>query len=160
MNKCKSPAGYAAFFSSQRTRLPVISRFPFKVLSLDGSLTDQQQSGERLRRCDLGFLRQGYETDDGAIGWRCPAEPSAAYVRKGGEVTDTVGRKCLCNALLANVGLGQVHNGRIEQPLYTCGDEVSSIHRFLPSVNSTSYSAADVIDHLLVGINSHSVSVL
>lgn len=131
--------------------------FPFKVIGLDGSLSGQQQHDQRQRSCDLGFLRQGYETDDGAVVWRCPAEPEATYIRKGGEVADTVGRKCLCNALLANVGLGQVRSGECERPLVTCGDDVSNIRRFLPSANATSYSAADVIDRLLATINSNSI---
>ena len=31
----------------------------------------------------------------------------ADYVAKGGKVEETVGRKCLCNALMANIGHGQ-----------------------------------------------------
>ena len=41
---------------------------------------------------------------EGNIGYRCAAEPVANYVAKGGKAEDTVGRKCLCNALLANIG--------------------------------------------------------
>ena len=126
--------------------------FPFKVLELRGSLSDDTPYDQRKRRCDLGFLRQGYQPGDGGIGWRCPAEPVAAYLRKGGDEIDTVGRKCLCNALLANVGLGQVHHGEHERPLVTCGDDVSSIHRFLPTQDATSYSASDVINHLTANV--------
>jgi nitronate monooxygenase len=125
--------------------------FPFKVLDLDDSLSGDEQ---RPRNCDLGFLRQGFAKDDGTNGWRCPAEPVATYVRKGGELEDTVGRKCLCNALLANVGLGQVRGGECERPLVTCGDDVTNIRRWLPSANATSYSAADVIERLLANKES------
>ena len=36
------------------------------------------------RICDLGYLRQPYKREDGSLGYRCPAEPVADYVRKGG----------------------------------------------------------------------------
>lgn len=126
--------------------------FPFKVLQLEGSLSDESPYQERERHCDLGFLRQGYD-HDGDIGWRCPAEPVSAYIRKGGQEPDSSGRKCLCNALLANVGLGQVrHRGEPEQPLVTCGDDVNNIRRFLPTPEATSYSARDVVDKLLAKV--------
>jgi nitronate monooxygenase len=123
--------------------------FPFKVLQLSGSLSDSDPYHHRQRRCDLGFLRQGYEIN-GELGWRCPAEPLAAYIRKGGQEADTIGRKCLCNALMANVGLGQIRNcGEREEPLVTCGDDVNSIHRFLPTPEASRYSASDVVEKLL-----------
>jgi nitronate monooxygenase len=124
--------------------------FPFKALGLDRTLSNEKTYVGRKRICDLGFLRHGYERDDGSWGWRCPAEPVSAYVAKGGQESETVGRKCLCNALLANVGLEQTrHDHEPEPPLITCGDDVSNVHRFLASMESTSYSACDVIDHLL-----------
>jgi nitronate monooxygenase len=129
--------------------------FPFKVLGLEGSLSDVVQYDERERRCDLGFLRQGYEQENGEIGWRCPGEPVAAYIRKGGQEADTGCRKCLCNALLANVGLGQVrHDGERERVLLTCGDDVRNIHHFLPTPGATGYTATDVIDRLMAKASS------
>ena len=66
-----------------------------------------------------------------------------------GEIEDTVGRICLCNALVANVGLPQVHAGKyVEAGLVTSGDGLSEIHSFLPP-GSPDYSAADVITKLL-----------
>ncbi len=127
--------------------------FPFKVLQLEGSLSDRSVYEQRERVCDLGFLRQGYCREDGSIGWRCPGERVAAYLHKGGEIEETEGRKCLCNGLLANVGLGQVRGeGEYEQPILTSGDDVSQIAQFLPSDDATSYTAADVVAHLLSGI--------
>jgi hypothetical protein len=69
-------------------------------------------------------------------------------VRKGGALADTEGRRCLCNALLANVGLPQVRaTGETEQPLLTSGDDLVTISTFL--AGRTSYTAADVIRYLL-----------
>ncbi|MDH3250803.1 MAG: nitronate monooxygenase, partial [Acidimicrobiia bacterium] len=117
--------------------------FPFKVV------TTGAREPERERVCDLGYLRTAYEREDESIGWRCPAEPVDQYVRKGGAIEDTVGRKCLCNALMSNIGLGQVREGgSVEHPILTAGDDLDSIRRFLPE-GASSYSAADVISGLL-----------
>jgi nitronate monooxygenase len=127
--------------------------FPFKVLQLDDSLSNTAVYNARKRICDLGYLRQAYRCPDGTVGWRCPGEPTAAYLHKGGDLPDTVGRKCLCNALLANVGLGQVRSdGGPEAPLVTCGDEAKEISRFASAENAAGYSASDVIEHLLSGV--------
>ncbi|SEF67990.1 nitronate monooxygenase [Bryocella elongata] len=144
----KSIAGTAEVFTD-----PVASPtgFPFKVGMLEGTGSDAHTSGERPRICDLGFLREAYRTEEGGIGYRCPAEPLSLYVSKGGKAEDTVGRKCLCNALLANVGLGQVRNAyRKEIALVTVGDDLKRVWEFLPP-GETSYTASDVIDELLTG---------
>ncbi|MEX2133023.1 MAG: nitronate monooxygenase, partial [Acidimicrobiia bacterium] len=123
--------------------------FPFKVLKLDGSLSETGAYEGRERVCDLGYLRTAYHREDRSVGWRCPAEPVEDYVTKGGDFEDTVGRKCLCNALMANIGLGQIiGSGGPEPPLVTSGDDVASIRRVLP-VGSSSYTAAHVVDYLL-----------
>jgi nitronate monooxygenase len=128
--------------------------FPFKVLELERSLSVANQYEQRARICDLGFLRQGYQRSDASSEWRCPAEPLSAFVRKGGDVADTEGRKCLCNALMANVGLAQVRSdAQREQLLVTCGDDVKNIHQFLPTPEATHYSATDVIDRLLARVS-------
>src|SRR5690606_29930626 len=82
--------------------------FPFKVVSTPGTLSERATYEARTRVCDLGYLREAYEREDGEVGYRCPSEPVDDYVAKGGKVEDTVGRKCLCNALTADVGLAQV----------------------------------------------------
>jgi len=85
--------------------------------------------------------------------WRCPAEPVDDYTRKGGDITETVGRRCLCNALMSNIGLGQIkRNGSVEPMLVTSGDDVAEVARFLPD-DTSSYRATDVITHLLGDIN-------
>jgi hypothetical protein len=90
--------------------------------------------------------------ENGRVGYRCAAEPIDTFVKKGGDVAETTGRKCLCNALFATVGLGQVRDaGVTENPLITSGDDLMMIHRFL-GAGRTEYSAGDVIDFLLSGV--------
>ncbi len=123
--------------------------YPFKVLEAEGTLSDGSVYDERPRRCDLGYLRETYLRPDGRFGYRCSAEPVDDYVRKGGTVGETVGRRCLCNGLLATIGLGQIRgDGTVEPALLTAGDDVAGIVRFLGE-GATSYSAGDVLDHLL-----------
>lgn len=122
--------------------------FPFKVVGLKGSLADQEIYQARERVCDLGYLRTAFRRADGQIRYRCPAEPVETYVKKGGAREDTVDRKCLCNALMADIGLGQVRADReVERPLLTSGDELQTLGDFLGE--RSEYTAADVIDHLL-----------
>jgi len=126
--------------------------FPVKVVELAGTLADEKVYAERTRICDLGYLRTAYVDEYGKKGWRCPAEPVDDYVRKGGDLADTPGRKCLCNALISNIGLGQIkRDGSLEPTLVTSGDDVAEVARFLPE-GASSYRAKDVIDHLLGGI--------
>lgn len=144
----QSRRGEARVFTS-----PVASPtgFPFKVVPIAGTLSDEDVYEERPRECDLGYLRTAYRRGDGSVGWRCASEPVADYVAKGGEEADTVGRKCLCNALMVNVGLGQIHrDGYGELPLVTSGDDVANVARFLKPGRS-SYRAVDVLDYLLPG---------
>lgn len=123
--------------------------FPFKVIELDDTLSNERVYEKRTRICDLGYLRHAYQREDATIGWRCPSEPVDDYVRKGGDIADTVGRKCLCNSLVANVGLPQIQrSGEIEGILITSGDDAANVSRFAPE-GSTSYSAADVLTYLL-----------
>jgi len=122
--------------------------FPFKIVKLDGSLSSEEVYQARERECDLGYLRTAYRRPDGRIDYRCPAEPVETYVKKGGKAEDTVGRKCLCNALLADVGHPQERSdGYVEKPLLTSGDDLKQIDRF--AAGRTSYTAGDVLDHLL-----------
>ena len=123
--------------------------YPFKVLQMAGTLSDPAVTDERERRCDLGYLRELYERPDGRVGYRCPAEPVADFVAKGGTAEDTVGRQCLCNALVADIGLGQTRrDGYVEPPLVTAGDDLDLVAHLLER-NGTGYTAAEVIDHLL-----------
>ena len=88
---------------------------------------------------------------DGRLGYRCSAEPVDTFVKKGGALEETLGRKCLCNALMADIGYGQVRDGGdVEKPLLTSGDDLESIQRF--AAGRTEYTAGDVIDYLLSGL--------
>jgi nitronate monooxygenase len=131
--------------------------FPFKVLQLEGTISDPAVYDARLRRCDLGYLRASCRKDDGTIGYRCPAEPQDNYLAKGGAAADVHGRKCLCNGLLATVGLGQIRDHASEPPLVTAGDDVSRLSRFLPP-DTDSYTAADVIRFLLGEPSDHAAT--
>jgi NAD(P)H-dependent flavin oxidoreductase YrpB (nitropropane dioxygenase family) len=120
--------------------------YPFKVVHWPGDPSPAVERRERV--CDLGYLRTAYVRPDGALGYRCPAEPVAAYVEKGGREEDTVGRRCLCNALMANVGHPQLRSdGRLEPPILTSGDDLSAIGSFLGGRER--YTADDVLDYLL-----------
>jgi NAD(P)H-dependent flavin oxidoreductase YrpB (nitropropane dioxygenase family) len=123
------------------------SGYPFKVVALDDTVSDLDAYASRERVCDLGFLRTVYVRDGGSVGYRCTAEPEADYVGKGGELDDTEGRKCLCNGLLATIGLGQVREQGAELPIVTGGDDLERAVRALAIDGS--YSASDVVDYLL-----------
>jgi nitronate monooxygenase len=123
--------------------------FPFKVAQVQGSYSDAEVAEARTRVCDIGLLRESYITPDDKIGYRCSAEPTANYVAKGGKVEETIGRKCLCNALFANIGHQQTRkDGQVEPPLVTVGDDLNTVAQFL-APGRTSYSAADVVKSLL-----------
>ncbi len=129
--------------------------FPFKVLQIQGSMSERKIYEQRERVCDLGYLRQFYRKLDGTIGWRCPAERHSSYLLKGGNLDDTKGRKCVCNGLLSTVGLEQRRRGdQHEQPLVTCGDDVQSITQFLKSPEAKSYSAAHVVESLVSDVTA------
>ena len=120
--------------------------FPFKVLQLANTLSDPAVYEARERRCDLGYLRELYRRDDGRIGYRCPGEPVADYVRKGGRAEDTRGRKCICNGLVAAVGLAQQRRDGLEAPIVTSGDDLRGVAHLLGSGDG--YRAAAVLDYL------------
>lgn len=125
--------------------------FPFKVLRLPGTLSDPSIYESRDRICDLGYLRQPYRQADGSVGYRCPGEEVDRFVKKGGTESGAEGRKCLCNGLLATVGLGQVRDGGEGEPaILTAGEDVGRIAGFLKP-GHTEYTAADVVQALLNG---------
>lgn len=122
--------------------------FPFKVVQIDGTVARTEVYQARERVCDLGYLRTAYRMEGGRLGYKCPAEPVDTYVKKGGEVDETVGRKCLCNALLADIGFGQLRDGGVvEKPLLTSGDDLQRISEF--AQGRLSYTAGDVLEYLL-----------
>jgi nitronate monooxygenase len=129
---------------------PVVSPtgFPFKVVQVEGSLSEPEIYQKRGRLCDVGMLRRLYKRADGAVGYRCPGEPVAQYLEKGGKSEEIVGKNCLCNSLFASAGYPQHRkDGYVEPPLVTAGDGLAAIGKYIKS-GSHSYTAQDVLDYL------------
>lgn len=142
-------AGKARVFTDPRASP---AGFPFKVVQMKGTLSEDDLYKARKRICDLGYLRHLYRKPDGTLGYRCPSEPVEDFVKKGGDIKETVGRKCICNCLPANVGLGQIRPGNKEElALVTSGNDINQVARFLKP-GRDSYSAKDVIEYLLAGL--------
>lgn len=134
------------------------SGFPFKVVTRKGTMSEESVYQARPRKCDLGYLRSAYKQENGTIGLRCAAEPIDAYLKKGGKLEETKGRKCLCNGLFSVVGLGQnQESGYNEAPIMTAGDDVALIKRLLK--DGTSYSAVDVVNYLKSKLSARTVVV-
>jgi NAD(P)H-dependent flavin oxidoreductase YrpB (nitropropane dioxygenase family) len=128
--------------------------FPFKVVEIDGTLSDEKVYRERRRVCDLGALRTPYKTEDGDIAYRCPAEPLRAYDIKGGREANTEGRICLCNGLMSTADLAQVRrHGYVEPPVVTGGTDYRAVAELLARNGAATdfYTAQDVIDYLTAG---------
>ncbi len=123
--------------------------FPFQVLTLPETLSEKEIYEDRCRVCDLGYLREAYEKENGSLGWRCASEPVKTYLRKGGTEEDAAGRKCLCNSLMANIGMPQIRKKvSVELPLITSGYDLSAIRKIVKP-GARSYTASEVLDFLL-----------
>jgi len=123
--------------------------FPFKVATLPGTMSEADVYAARPRLCDLSYLRVPYEREPGDLGYRCPAEPVHMYVKKGGELADTVGRKCLCNGLTAGIGLGQSRrDGYDEVPIVTLGADLEGVAQMLADLPG-GWTAVQAVDRLL-----------
>lgn len=123
--------------------------YPFKVVQLEGTLSDPKIYQNRIRLCDISLLRHLYKRADGKIGFRCPAEPVEQYVAKGGNPDDTVGRVCLCNNLCATAGYPQRRkDGYVEPPIVTAGDGLAAIGKYIKPGHK-SYTVQDVLDYLI-----------
>lgn len=124
--------------------------FPFRVADIPGTLTDVTVRSARKPVCDLGVLRSAYLRADGEVDYRCPAEPLAQYVRKGGREMNTEGRLCLCNALFASAGYPQRRpGGSCEAPLVTSGTDLEPVVHLIGASDGPGYGAADAVAHLL-----------
>jgi len=130
---------------------PVVSPtgFPFKVASLEGTLSDPEVVSKRCKVCDVGYLREPYRNEDGTVGYRCAAEPDAVYLAKGGTPESMIGRKCICNGLFGAAGMPQTRaDGYKEPAIVTLGDDALNIARFCKD-GKTRYKAEDVIRTIL-----------
>ncbi len=122
--------------------------FPFKVVQLEGTLSEPEVYQNRVRLCDAGMLRQIYKRADGTVGFRCPAEPVAQYLAKGGKLQDVAERSCLCNNLCATAGYPQHRkDGYVEPPIVTAGDGLVTIGKYIKPGHH-SYTIQDVLDYL------------
>lgn len=128
--------------------------FPFKVAELDGTTGTAATYATRVRECDMGYLRESYAKANGAISYRCPAEPVAAFVRKGGSEEGATGSKCLCNGLAADIGLAQTQaGGHVEPPLVTLGSDLAGA-RALLELHPSGWSARDALAWLTSTIDA------
>jgi NAD(P)H-dependent flavin oxidoreductase YrpB (nitropropane dioxygenase family) len=122
--------------------------FPFKVIQNNQTLSNDNLYKERTRICDLGYLRTMFQREKGGIGYRCPAEPLDNYEFKNGEVDAAQGSKCLCNALMADIGLGQVRpDGRTEISLLTFGSDLDG-PRALRELHPDGWNAVQALNFL------------
>jgi nitronate monooxygenase len=117
--------------------------YPFKRVEVAANA-----GRDACRACDLGYLRHVYAKEDGTLAYRCPAGPRKSYLSKGGTAEEAEGKHCLCNGLLATIGMGTVRRGTEVQPLVTWGEDMRFLDPILGKAKS-SYSASDVLDYLL-----------
>ena len=126
--------------------------FPFKVAELTETLSNEAHYQARERICDLGYLRTPAERPDGSITYRCASEPTHMYLKKGGHQDELAGRKCLCNALFANVGLSQVRrSGYVEEAAVTLGQDLAGARRLI-EIYPGGWTAGQAIDWLLSSV--------
>jgi nitronate monooxygenase len=116
--------------------------YPFKRVELE-SFTPV----EACRVCDLGYLRHVFEKEDGTVDYRCPSGPLKPFFNKGGTIAESEGKHCLCNGLLATIGMGQIRDGVKVEPLVTWGEDMSFLNRVLVDGKFT-YTAGEMIDFL------------
>ena len=116
--------------------------YPFKVVCLPGTIAAPGKGESRRRVCDLGYLRQPYQREGSSIGYLCAAGPEDVAPR------ESVGRRCLCNGLLATIGLAQVRDEGEELPIVTSGEDFSFVPRLVRDASTLEYSAQDVIEYL------------
>ncbi len=140
-----------------RTTLFSPTGYPFKVVQLPGTLAEDSVYSARRRICDIGLLQQrglnkADESGTRRIFHRCPAGPLDAFMRDRGLPPNAEGKRCLCNGLLATVGLGQVliRDGQAEEEpaIVTLGNHLDGVRR-LSSNGQTAYWAKDAVEDIL-----------
>ena len=123
--------------------------FPFKVVEIEGTVGMKDTYKARPRLCDLGYLRSHTITPEGKTISKCAAEPDAPYLKKGGKEEDLDKRICLCNGLMASIGLGQERpDGYKEAPLLTLGATTIDIEKML-EIFPEGWTAKQVVKQLL-----------
>jgi nitronate monooxygenase len=127
--------------------------FPFKIAEMPQTMGQPDVYEKRDRICDMGYLREMYSIDEKRVGFRCASEPIDDFIKKGGTEERASGRQCLCNGLMATIGLGQVRDGVPEAPVVTAGDDFSFLEHVLTD-GGRSYGAKDVLDYILSPVES------
>lgn len=131
--------------------------FSFKVVQLQETLADDEVYASRRRICDIGMLQQrGFHKADASgervLFQRCPAGPIDSFVKNRGLERNTDERRCLCNGLLACVGLGQVKEIQgevVEEPaIVTLGNHLDGVRR-LSRQGQAHYYVQDVVADIL-----------
>lgn len=140
-----------------RTTMVSPTGFAFKVVQLPATLSETEVYETRHRVCDIGLLQQlgvskPSESGERTLFQRCPAGPIDTFVKRRGLERNTEERKCLCNGLLACVGLGQIREGHgqsAEEPaIVTLGDHLDGVRR-LSRQGQSRYWAKDVVADIL-----------
>jgi hypothetical protein len=81
--------------------------------------------------------------------FHCAQRLPDAALGKGGKTEETIGRCCLCNGLVAAIGLGQRRpDGTTEPPAVTLGQDLAFLRELLPP-GRQSYTAVEVVAYLL-----------
>lgn len=123
--------------------------FPFKYAELDATISDQSEFESRVKLCDLGYLRTIVERPNNRIAYRCSGEPDKTFAFKGGADGATTGKKCLCNALLSNIGMPQMRaTGYQEAALVTLGSDITGEEALL-TLYPDGWSAVQAVKYLL-----------
>jgi len=140
-----------------RTTIFSPTGFSFKVVQLQDTLSDDDVYASRRRVCDIGMLQQrGFhkpdEQGERVLFQRCPAGPIENFVKNRGVERNTEERRCLCNGLLACVGLGQVKEIQgevVEEPaIVTLGNHLDGVRR-LSRQGQMPYYVQDVVADIL-----------
>jgi len=157
--------------------------FPFRIARLPGTLADPEVYANRDRVCDIKQLLGLVRSDDGKVIPRCQAMPEESWVKANARIfadlgifsnklpmSDTekdkkqkkekllllrqVGSMCLCNGLLAAIGLGQWRRGpdgqyHEEPALVTLGANINRDIRETVKEVKLPLTARKVARHLL-----------
>ena len=119
--------------------------FPFKVVEIAGTIGDRKTYEARPRLCDLSYLRTPKINAEGKVRYVCASEPEKKYLDKGEDAADLVDRLCLCNGLMAAIGLGQERaDGYHEAPLLTLGSSTNEVAEML-ELFPNGWTAADLV---------------
>lgn len=117
--------------------------FPFHVVQLPGTVSNDAVYQARRRVCSQHGLTTPHQLGNGAVVYRCAAEPVSDYLRRGGTEADTKDVRCLCNGLIATTGLGDPG----EPSIVTLGDDLTFLRHLTENEHST-YTAAQAIHYL------------